>query len=292
MDSARRRQAYLEDRAREQRHQRRQALDFLCLGTRRARRGNGPPPPGQRRADEQRGENHCESLSRDVLALDLRTAAHGPDRDQAVGGDRDSHPGPGTTTPGRTNYLYDRVGAWTLSSSPTVHHLRRQPMRSPSGSRRTRDAQSPDMVSSPAPGTVLAHPVGSLWCMTDGVVIFDGDDTLWETEILYDEARDDAAALVATTGIDRESFVDLQRQIDVRNVARLGLTKERFPTSSVEAYRELAGRRGDVASDTIAERGLPGVGIGLPTTRPAGRRRRRGARPAAPAPRPRAAHQG
>ena len=109
------------------------------------------------------------------------------------------------------------------------------------------------MASSPAPGTVLAHPVGSLWCMTDGVVIFDGDDTLWETESLYDEAREDAAALVATTGIDRESFVDLQRQIDVRNVARLGLTKERFPTSSVEAYRELAERRGDVASDTIAD---------------------------------------
>jgi putative hydrolase of the HAD superfamily len=90
--------------------------------------------------------------------------------------------------------------------------------------------------------------------MTDGVVIFDGDDTLWETEFLYDQARDDAAALVATTGIDPAAFVDRQREIDVRNVARLGLRRTRFPTSSVDAYRELAGRRGDAFSDRIAER--------------------------------------
>jgi putative hydrolase of the HAD superfamily len=89
--------------------------------------------------------------------------------------------------------------------------------------------------------------------MTDGVVIFDGDDTLWETEVLYDQARDDAAALVAATGIDPALFVELQRQIDVRNVARFGLRKERFPTSSVDAYRELVERRGDVMSDVVAD---------------------------------------
>jgi putative hydrolase of the HAD superfamily len=88
--------------------------------------------------------------------------------------------------------------------------------------------------------------------MTDGVVIFDGDDTLWETEFLYDQARDDAAALVATTGIDPATFVDLQREIDVCNVARLGLSTRRFPTSSVDAYRELAERRSDAVSDRIA----------------------------------------
>jgi putative hydrolase of the HAD superfamily len=89
--------------------------------------------------------------------------------------------------------------------------------------------------------------------MADGVVVFDGDDTLWETEILYDQARDDAAALVAAAGIDPALFVDLQRQIDVRNVARFGLRRERFPTSSVDAYRQLAERRGDLVSDVVAD---------------------------------------
>ena len=89
--------------------------------------------------------------------------------------------------------------------------------------------------------------------MTDEVVIFDGDDTLWETEVLYDQAREDAAALVAATGIDPAFFVDLQRQIDVRNVARFGLRKERFPTSSVDAYRELVERQGGVVSDVVAD---------------------------------------
>ena len=89
--------------------------------------------------------------------------------------------------------------------------------------------------------------------MTDEVVIFDGDDTLWETEVLYDQAGEDAAALVAATGIDPAFFVDLQRQIDVRNVARFGLRKERFPTSSVDAYRELVERQGGVVSDVVAD---------------------------------------
>src|SRR5437764_9109393 len=80
--------------------------------------------------------------------------------------------------------------------------------------------------------------------MTDQVVIFDGDDTLWSVEALYDDARTMAASIVAKEGYDATEFEKLQRSIDVVNVAKLGLSPDRFPTSSVEAYQQLALRAG------------------------------------------------
>ena len=35
-------------------------------------------------------------------------------------------------------------------------------------------------------------------------IVFDGDDTLWETEALYDDARRRAREIVAATGLDGE----------------------------------------------------------------------------------------
>jgi putative hydrolase of the HAD superfamily len=81
-------------------------------------------------------------------------------------------------------------------------------------------------------------------------IIFDGDDTLWQTEWLYDEARQRARDIVETSRLDGEKWEMLQRQIDVSNVERLGHTVERFPTSCIEAYEllcQLVGRRADTA---------------------------------------------
>jgi putative hydrolase of the HAD superfamily len=88
--------------------------------------------------------------------------------------------------------------------------------------------------------------------VTQGLVVFDGDDTLWKTEFLYDQARDEAAALVAASGIDPSAFKDLQRKIDVQNVKHFGLSRDRFPTSSVQAYEDLARRHLDTVSDQVA----------------------------------------
>ncbi len=81
-------------------------------------------------------------------------------------------------------------------------------------------------------------------------VLFDGDDTLWMTEPLYDAARDRAAAIVARAGLDAARWTELQHEIDRRNVARHGLTKDRFPASSVEALRQLAA----ADAETVDER--------------------------------------
>jgi len=72
------------------------------------------------------------------------------------------------------------------------------------------------------------------------LAVFDGDDTLWWTEPLYDEARRAAGRFVAGAGVDPEAWDRLERRLDVENVARLGFSQERFPASCVEAYRALA----------------------------------------------------
>src|SRR3712207_5887306 len=68
------------------------------------------------------------------------------------------------------------------------------------------------------------------------VVVFDGDDTLWRTEPLYDRARQDARFVVENEGLDGARWEELQRRLDVANVARFGLSAKRFPTSCREAY--------------------------------------------------------
>lgn len=77
---------------------------------------------------------------------------------------------------------------------------------------------------------------------TGRVAIVDGDDTLWFVEHLYDEARSAAAEIVAGEGLDAALWDDLERKIDVERVATMGLSPERFPSSCVEAYREVAAR--------------------------------------------------
>jgi putative hydrolase of the HAD superfamily len=71
-------------------------------------------------------------------------------------------------------------------------------------------------------------------------VVFDGDDTLWSTEPLYDHARDEARAEVVDSGLDGDEWERLERRIDVENVRTLGFSAERFPTSCVQAYEALA----------------------------------------------------
>lgn len=83
-------------------------------------------------------------------------------------------------------------------------------------------------------------------------VIFDGDDTLWSTEQLYDDARSNARALVAARGLDGAEWEELERRIDVSNVAVFGYSPVRFPTSCRQAYEEACRRYGRAAEDVVA----------------------------------------
>jgi putative hydrolase of the HAD superfamily len=85
-------------------------------------------------------------------------------------------------------------------------------------------------------------------------IIFDGDDTLWHTEQLYDEARGRARELVEETGLDGERWEARERAIDVENVARFGHGTDRFPTSCIEAYEETCAESGEPVDDGVRER--------------------------------------
>jgi putative hydrolase of the HAD superfamily len=89
----------------------------------------------------------------------------------------------------------------------------------------------------------------------DGVVIFDGDDTLWETEALYDHARAEAARIVEAAGLAADEWERIERRLDVANVGRFGFARRRFPTSCVEAYQQVAWMAG-VAVAAPVERAI------------------------------------
>lgn len=82
-------------------------------------------------------------------------------------------------------------------------------------------------------------------------VIFDGDDTLWLTEALYDEARQAAKTVVEGAGLHGDRWEELERLIDVANVARLGHTPRRFPTSCLEALNDVAAEAGVDPTSTV-----------------------------------------
>lgn len=84
-------------------------------------------------------------------------------------------------------------------------------------------------------------------------VIFDGDDTLWSTEQLYDDARARSRLIVSKSGLDGARWEERERLIDVQNVAKLGYSTERFPTSCVQAYEELCLSEGRASDTAIVE---------------------------------------
>lgn len=63
------------------------------------------------------------------------------------------------------------------------------------------------------------------------LLIFDGDDTLWSTEPLYDEARQAARRLVEANGLDGARWEAAER---ARNVAVHGMSASRCRPKAIE----------------------------------------------------------
>jgi putative hydrolase of the HAD superfamily len=85
-------------------------------------------------------------------------------------------------------------------------------------------------------------------------VVFDGDDTLWSTEQLYDDARSRARDVVGESGEDAAKWEERERHIDVQNVDKFGYSIVRFPTSCVQAYEELCRSSGRPVNTDISNR--------------------------------------
>lgn len=72
-----------------------------------------------------------------------------------------------------------------------------------------------------------------------GLVIFDGDDTLWRTQELYDAAKAEFAAQMAAAGVRAPDVVRRFDEVDKERVPALGFTLERFVGSFEVTYRRL-----------------------------------------------------
>jgi putative hydrolase of the HAD superfamily len=84
-------------------------------------------------------------------------------------------------------------------------------------------------------------------------IIFDGDDTLWRTQELYEVAKDQYERVVSRLGIhDRNARTRLDA-IDASRVGAIGFSKARFPGSLVQALRLYKGTHGvEVSKSAIA----------------------------------------
>ncbi len=83
------------------------------------------------------------------------------------------------------------------------------------------------------------------------LVIFDGDDTLWLVEQLYDQALDRAQDLVESAGLQATEWRRTQRAIDLNNVQIHGMSRRRLPASSREATVAVAHRHRVAASPEL-----------------------------------------
>jgi putative hydrolase of the HAD superfamily len=73
-------------------------------------------------------------------------------------------------------------------------------------------------------------------------IIFDGDDTLWSIQPVYDDAKNKFAKLMAIFPETPESIVSLVDQVDYEAVATSGFSQQRFPNSLIRTYEILAKR--------------------------------------------------
>lgn len=73
-------------------------------------------------------------------------------------------------------------------------------------------------------------------------LIFDGDDTLWETQSLYNLAKRRFRAEMEALGYDPEEVLRTFEEVDIINVRLLGFSKNRFPKSMSDTYEIMCSR--------------------------------------------------
>jgi putative hydrolase of the HAD superfamily len=87
---------------------------------------------------------------------------------------------------------------------------------------------------------------------SERAVVFDGDDTLWDTQVLYDMAKNEFFQVLGDLGFARDVVATKFAEIDVGNVERLGLSRLRFPTSMRQTYEFLCEATGEGVRDDVS----------------------------------------
>jgi putative hydrolase of the HAD superfamily len=107
-------------------------------------------------------------------------------------------------------------------------------------------------------------------------LIFDGDDTLWDNQDFYEEAKARFHEILARQGglasyfesarITVGDAVRMIEEIDMRNVKREGFSSDRFPQSLVQTYQTLSTAAGVSPSQSVSRR-LARLGYSVPLRR-------------------------
>lgn len=93
-------------------------------------------------------------------------------------------------------------------------------------------------------------------------IIFDGDDTLWETSIFYTEAKQNFFDEMSFLGFDPKEVERLFEKTDIANLKKLGFTKQRFPTSMADTYKYFCKQYGVESKREISNR-LKAIGYSV-----------------------------
>lgn len=83
----------------------------------------------------------------------------------------------------------------------------------------------------------LARAVSDVGQRGDRWALFDGDNTLWHTEALYDHARSELVHYIGASGADASKIEAFQRLEDKRLFEELGYSATRFATSFENTMR-------------------------------------------------------
>jgi putative hydrolase of the HAD superfamily len=93
-------------------------------------------------------------------------------------------------------------------------------------------------------------------------IIFDGDDTLWETMPVYTAAKEEFFKEMSLIGFEPQEVEKAFESRDVANVRKLGFTKHRFPTSMAETYQFFCGKY-NFAAEEVVEQRMKGIGYSV-----------------------------
>ncbi len=84
-------------------------------------------------------------------------------------------------------------------------------------------------------------------------VIFDGDNTLWDVESLYDRARDHLCTLLTQFGVDPHTADKFQRARDAELHGLYGYSSDRFPQSFADTLNHFLGDKAPELEQRVRE---------------------------------------
>lgn len=82
-------------------------------------------------------------------------------------------------------------------------------------------------------------------------IIFDGDDTLWETQPLYERSKERFLGVMELQGFDPYEAKQRFDAIEINNARLLGFSKLRFPKSMSDTYRTLCQSHNKAVDESV-----------------------------------------